>query len=397
LISLKKNPDRRAGLKIAMVGTKGIPAKWGGIEKYIEEISTRLVIRGHSVTVFASKWFTESHVNSTYKGIQVKRVPSLHFQASDALTNAAFASFSAATENFDVVNFHGYASYFFVPIIKMAGKIALVTTHGIESGWNNPKYGWSGRSVLRSAFSIGVKKADRVFTVAHHLKLDIEKRYHVTVEVLPSGLDMVEKAAPNIIKRKYGLRGMDYILFLGRIDPIKRIDWVLDLSDILEETPVKKVVIAGGPQDTSTSDYYKILQKNAENKTRIVFTGPVYGREKTELLANCRFFINPSKHEGLPITILEAISNGKCCLASDIPAHAEVMEHGSTGFLFHYDRRDSFRSLARELAVTPQDKLTSIGFQAKKKIEFVFNWDHTTDKFIETCQRLHNKKNAKAM
>lgn len=377
-----------------MIGTKGIPAKWGGIEKYIEEIGLRLVLRGHKVTVYGSSWYCNGKSSRMHLGMRVVRVPSLNFKATDALTNAMLASMCAATDRFDVINFHGYASYLFVPLLKMTGKIALVTTHGIESGWDNPKYGLSGRSVLKSAFRIGVKNADMMFTVANHLKSGLERNYHVMAEVLPSGLDIVENAMPTLINKKYGLDGMDYVLFLGRIDPIKRIEWLLDLSDALKANPLK-IVVAGGPQDASTAAYFEGLLKKAGNDPHVIFTGPVRGKEKAELIGNCRFFINPSEYEGLPITILEAISYGRCCLASDIPAHAEVIEHGTTGFLFPCSRKDRFISLAQELSATPGEALNSVGLMAKETTEPVFNWDHTTDRFIKLCQKLCSERNAK--
>ncbi len=396
LVSGKEPVSKREGLKIAMVGTKGIPAKWGGIEKYVEEISTRLVLRGHKVTVYGSNWYCNGTFPGMNLGIRIVKVPSLNFKATDALSNSALASFFAAIEKFDIINFHGYASYLFVPLLKMTGKLTLVTTHGIESGWDNPKYGLSGRSILRSAFRIGVKHADMVFTVANHLKSGLERKYNVKSEVLPSGLDETESLIPNLICRKYGLSGMDYVLFIGRIDPIKRVEWMLDLSNAFKENSLK-IVIAGGPQDASTETYYEELLIKAKRNSRVIFTGPVHGTEKAELLGNCRFLINPSEYEGLPITILEAISQSRCCLASNIPAHAEVIENGETGFLFPSNHKDQFISIARKIAAAPRENLDSVGLKAKETLEMVFNWDHTTDRFIEFCRRLCRERNAETI
>ena len=83
-------------VKIAIVGLKGIPAKWGGIEKYVEEVGKRLVKRGHEVTVFGSRWFCQDYSNKTYKGINIRRLPVINLQATDALSNAFLAMIAVA-------------------------------------------------------------------------------------------------------------------------------------------------------------------------------------------------------------------------------------------------------------------------------------------------------------
>ena len=365
-------------MRIAMVGTKGIPAKWGGIEKYIEEIGKRLVERGHEVTVFGSRWFLRDFREKTYLGMRICRLPTVHFQATDALSNAFLATVMVAIGNYDIVNFHGYASYLFVPVLRNIGKIIVVTAHGVESGWDNPKYDSLAQNVIRRSFEIGVKKANIVVTVADHLKIRIKHSFGVDAEVLPSGLDEVTRHPLQSIRDKYGLKSEGYLLFLGRIDPIKRIEWLLDLINVLGDNI--KLVIAGGAQDPSTKAYLKSLKDKAEGKPQIIFTGPVSGREKAELLGNCLLFLAPSKDEGLPITVLEAATYKRCCIASDIPAHQETIDNGTTGFLFPRDDKKSFVEKVKNLLNKPHSFINSIGNASKHKVTDKFNWERTVDK-----------------
>ena len=136
-------------MKIAFIGTKGIPAKWGGIEKYIEEVSIRLAAMGHELTVFGSKWYCGSLKKARYKNVRVLQLPSLHLQATDALSNACLATCLSFGKRFDIVNFHGYASYLYMPFFKFQKIKTVVTPHGVESGWDNPKYGLLGRTILK--------------------------------------------------------------------------------------------------------------------------------------------------------------------------------------------------------------------------------------------------------
>jgi len=363
--------------RIAMVGLKGVPAKWGGIEKYVEQVGRRLVERGHKVTVFGSRWYCKDYHRNYYEGIRIIRVPALHLQATDALSNAFFASLRMLVEPFDIVHFHGYASYFFVVPLRALGKITVVTSHGlVDVSWENPKYGGFAHWVIRTSGSIGLRRADCVTTVADHWKRRIKEEFHIEAKVVPAGIDRATYCEPLIIKEKYGLDAEGYILFLGRVDPIKHVDWVsrlrLDRKDM-------KIVIAGGAQDQRTAKYLADLKDLCVGNSQMTFTGPVVGKEKAELLSNCALFVNPSSSEGLPLTVLEAMSYGRCCLASDIPAHREVIQDGGTGYLFHSGSFEAFNQAV--IAVLGQSllELHDIGSRAKARISAEYDWDRTAD------------------
>jgi len=373
-------------MKIAMLGLKGIPAKWGGIEKYIEEVATRLATMGHDVTVFGSGWYCKDFEGNQYKGVKIIKLPSIHLQATDALTNAFFATLSSASKKFDVVNLHGYASYLYLPFFKAYGAKVVVTPHGVESGWDNSKYGSIGQLLLKKAFKFGIKNADSVVTVAKHLSSNIKKNYEVDAAVIYSGLDQTTEAPVELIKQKYDLKGKDYIFFIGRIDPIKRVHWLLELSEFLPEGI--KLVIAGGAQDSSTKKYLDNLVNLSIKNRSIIFTGPVVGKEKEELFSNCLCVLVPSKYEGLPITILEAASYRKCCIASSIPAHLEIIENEVNGFLFSNMDKQDFFCITQNLLNGSPDLLKETGRSVKKMTEKIFNWDKTAFMYSELFRRL---------
>lgn len=371
--------DRERKLRIAMVGVKGIPAKWGGMEKYVEEVGKRLVQRGHEVTVFGSKWYCTGSGTDGYLGMRVRSVPTLHSQATDALSNAFISSLLIMQGDYDVVHFHGYASYYFIPLLTISGKKSVITAHGVESGWDNPKYGGFARDVLKRAYMTGLRKADAITTVAEHLSAKIYKMANIVAEVMPSGLDEVRNRPAHIIRDKYGLEGLDYVLFLGRIDPIKRADWLLDFKKIASSKI--KIVIAGGSQDASTDAYYQTMIRKASGNSHIIFTGPVTGDEKAEFLSNCLCMLAPSQNEALPITVLEAASYARCCFASDIPAHKEIIEDGVNGFLFPCNSKKGFLDGVNKVISLPPEALLAIGHEAKRTGMNKYNWDETTDKF----------------
>ncbi len=366
-------------MRIAIVGTKGIPAKWGGMEKYVEEIGSRLVQKGHQVTVFGSRWYCRDYKGDYYRGVRIRRMPTIHLQAVDALTNALMATICIMFCSYDIVHFHGYASYYFIPLLKKLGRTTVLTAHGVESGWNNPKYGAFARRIIIGAFKTGVCRADRVTTVADHLRKKIAVGFGVDAEVCYSGITQESVQPPRLIRKKYGLCGNDYLLFLGRIDPIKRVEWVLDSKDILLSN--LKIVIAGGAQDEVSTAYLFNLQQKYCGDSRIVFTGPVTGDEKSELLSNCLMFVSASQDEGLPITLLEACSFSRAAVVTDIEAHREVITDGLNGFLFPKDDKERFLNGLKHTSDMPRQSLERIGMTAKKTVGTRFNWDHTADSY----------------
>lgn len=378
------NPKhKRDGIKIAFMGTKGLPAKWGGIEKYIEELGRRLVLRGHDVTVFGSRWYCDNDKNH-HLGMRIRKVPTIRMQATDALTNAFFSSMILMFERYDIVHFHGYASYYFVPLINRIGKKTVVTAHGMESGWNNPKYGPFARKMIKTAFRSGIGKAHCVTAVSRHIQNKLSEDFQIHAELLSSGLDVISSRTPGLIKERYGLQEGNYLFFLGRIDPIKRVEWLLTLAKNLPNGI--RVVISGGAQNASTEAYLDSLKARSKNDSQIVFTGPVSGDLKEELFSNCLLFLAPSMDEGLPITLLEASSYGRCAVASDIPAHREVIADGVTGFLFPSDDHRAFSALVTAVLSRSREDLIKIGLEGQKKVHVTFNWEKTVDK-AETLYR----------
>lgn len=364
----------RTKLRIAMLGTKGIPAKWGGIEKYVEEISSRLVDRGHTVKVYCSKWYCREHTNDIHKGINIIRLPVLNFQSTAALNNALIASIHSLTGKYDIIHLHGYASYLFIPLLRKFCKRVVITAHGVESGWNNPKYNYLARSIIKHSFEIGLKSADQVTTVASHLQKQILAEYGVKSVLLPSGIDDVAAADASFIK-KFGLEQKKYILFIGRLDPVKRIEWLADLPELANNL---KIVIAGGPQDTKTKSYCSQIVSKSRTRTDLIFTGPVSGDLKNSLINNCLIYVSPSQYEGLPITLLEAVSCSRCCFVSDIPAHNEIINDGITGFTFPANDKDEFVSRLNLVLSKPAGELESVGSLAKRMCFETYNWEKTT-------------------
>lgn len=364
-------------LKIAFVGLKGIPAKWGGIEVYVQEVARRLVEKGHEVTVYGASWYCGQHETDQYMGIKIKKVATISNNAAEALVAGLLSSLHALFIRYDVVHFHGFASYFYVPLLRAFGKKTVVTTHGYDSGWSNPKYNKFAAFVIKNAHDMGVRYADRVTTVARYIKQILEEDFGRSVGVLRGGIDQASLVSPNIISKKYGLQPYSFLLFMGRLDRIKRIEWLIKTFRNVGDKGLK-LVIAGGA--VSANDPYVLeLGRIAEGDQNIIFTGFVWGEQKEELLSNCRFFVLPSINEGVPIALIEAMNHQRLCLASNIPANTEIIKDGVNGFLFEKhsfgDMSNKFETLSR-LSV---DEIMVYGKTAAESLRGEFDWDKTAE------------------
>jgi len=365
-------------IRIAMIGLKGVPAKWGGHEIYAEEAGKRLVKKGHEVTAFCYDNYNKDYKENEYEGIKIRRVYAGPYRPIEGLVGGLSSTSKFLGHRYHVAHLHGYGSFYYIPLLKKMGIKTLITAHMYDSAWNNPKWGKVARATIKQAFKIGVTYADYVSTVASYIQQIIQKRYGISSEVMYSGTNTPIIRTPQIIAAKYGLMGNDYILFLGRLDRIKRVDLLIKAYQMLGGCN-RKLVIAGGVADTT--GYEKELYSLSDGDPNIIFTGFVHGEIKDELLTNASFIVSPSINEGLPITVIEAAKYRKACLASDIPGHREVIAYQDGELLFfHVDDIYDFNRKLQRLSKMDQGELDIIGTHLNDIVTRKFNWDATADK-----------------
>ena len=363
-------------MKIAMLGHKRIPSREGGIEIVVDELSTRMVAAGHSVTAFNRKG---KHVSGgkvqrvkEYRGVKVVEIPTIDRKGLAAFSSAFFASIRAGIGDFDVVHIHAEGPAFFSFIPKLLGKKVVVTIHGLD--WQRAKWGGFASWVIRTGEKNAVKYADEIIVLSWGVKEYFRKQYGREAVFIPNGVNRPEKREAQEIK-KWGLIKDSYILFLGRIVPEKGEHYLIEAFRRIETE--KKLVIAGGISDTA--GYGRELKELAEGDERIVFTGFVQGRLLEELYSNSYIYCLPSDLEGMPLSLLEAMSYGNCCLVSDIEECTEVVEDKAVTF-----RRSDVDDLKMKLEelVNVKDKVEKYKSEATDFICLKYNWDDVAEKTL---------------
>jgi len=370
-------------VKIAMIGQKGIPGIFGGIDSHVDELSSRLARRGHEVVVYVRNWCTNRQLK-VYQGVRLIHTLSVKTKHLDAFTHSLTSSANSLLGNFDIIHYHGTGPSFFCWIPRIIHKKIVVTIHSLP--WKSDKWDSNAKLFLKLSEKVAVYVPDKIVVVSKTLQNYLASEYKKSATYIPSGISLPNFHAPDLISQKYNLKSENYIFFIGRLAPEKRVDWLIKaFKELKGKMPSLKLVIAGG--SSATVDHVRGLKNLARDDKRIIFTGYVTGQEKEELFSNALLFVLPSYLEGLPIVLLEAMSYRLPCLVSDIPPHREVISEGVDGFLFQsYNFSDFVKKLGKLLQNS--DRLRNVGENARRKVEKDYNWDEGVRKTEEVYKSL---------
>jgi len=301
-------------LRIAMIGLRGVPATYGGVERAVEELAAHLTGRGHHITVYARAAYSEPG-RTSHRGVEIKRLPQINTKHLEAASHTTLALLHAmASRRFDVIHLHatGPGAMSFVP--RLARVPVVVTIQGLD--WRREKWGAGARAVLRLAARMAVSAPNRAIVVSRELERYYRDELNAATSYIPNG---VERESPPSAETMLGLEPDSYVLFLGRLVPEKHVH---TLIRAYRRVPGTAPLVIAGPSSHSP-EYVRELTELAQADERVRMLGPRYGEEKGWLLHNAAAFVQPSSIEGLPIALLEALSAGCYPVVSSIPENLE--------------------------------------------------------------------------
>ncbi len=372
-------------LKVAMIGHKRIPSREGGIEIVVEELSIRMAKKGIEVTCYnrkgkhaLDKSQKVNHIKE-YKGVKLKSVLTIDMKGLAAMTSSFFGAIKILFSKNNIVHFHAEGPCAMIPIIKFfSKKKIIVTIHGLD--WQRAKWGGFATKYIKFGEKMAAKYADEIIVLSENVKKYFKDTYNRETNFIPNGVNKPDIKDVDIIKDKFDLAKDSYILFLGRLVPEKGIHYLIEAYNKINTD--KKLVIAGGSSDTDT--YFNELKEKAKDNTNIIFTGFVQGEELEELYSNAYIYVLPSDLEGMPLSLLEAMSYKNCCLTSDIPECKTVMDDNGVTF-----KKSDVNDLKEKLQylVDNVDKVNKYKSEAQEYILKKYNWDDVVDKTIELYKK----------
>jgi glycosyltransferase involved in cell wall biosynthesis len=318
-----------------------------------------------------------------YRGVRLKRVWTLEKRGLAAMTASCSAALRAAFGRYDVVHFHAEGPCAMLWLPKLLGKRCVATIHGLDH--QRAKWGRFASWYIRFGEKCAVRLADEIVVLSENVQQYFMDTYGRQTRFIPNGVDRPKCVQAQEITARYGLHKDEYILFLGRLVPEKGLRYLVRAFKQVETD--KKLVIAGGSSDTDA--FAQELKELAAEDARIYFTGFVQGRLLEELYSNAYLYVLPSDLEGMPLSLLEAMSYGNCCLTSDIPECARVTENH--GVIFRKGDVDDLQTKLQQLC-RETESVYALKKQAADYICSKYNWDDVTEQTLQLYKRQEKQK-----
>jgi len=386
----RRDPERDP-LRIAVVGTRGVPSTYGGMEKVTETLYTILADRGHEVTVYCRSDHIDQSVAS-HRGIQQVCVPAIKRRSAETISHIG-ASLAHATLHgrYDLIHLQALAPGLFAPFRALWRTATVSTIHGLD--WQRAKWKGTGRAVLHRAERSIVRHIDDVIVVSRDLEAYFRTTYGKQTTYIPNG---VHHTAPDAQDgsaslQRYGLARGTYVVFIGRLVPEKRVD---DLIRAFRRvTTEHRLVLVG--EGGYTDGYVATLRALAANDARIVFTGRQDGAPLAALFSGAAAFVSPSELEGLPIAVLESMEFGVPAIVSAIPPHRELLG-GVPGYdlFFPVTDVDAIADRIQRVLDHPAH-YRAVAEQAQALVRREYSWAAVADRTEEVYRRVARRAGAR--
>ncbi|KKR14716.1 MAG: hypothetical protein UT42_C0020G0004 [Candidatus Falkowbacteria bacterium GW2011_GWA2_39_24] len=373
-------------MKIAFIGQKGIPSIGGGVERYVEDLATRVASLGHEVIVYTRPHYTPKSLREL-AGVKLISLPTLHTKHLDAISHTVLACLDVVFRKVDVVHFQAIGPSLICWLPKLLNpRIKIVST--LQSrDYEHQKWGKFAQFMLRLGEWIMCKFSDEVLVVTRPMKSYVQNKYGIDAYFIPNGSNLYQKEGSDLIKQ-WGLERDSYIAYIGRLIRHKGVSYLIDAYQQMSTD--KKLVIVGG--GAFTDDYIIELQAKAGHNPNIIFTGNQTGTTLAQLYDNAAVFVQPSESEGLSLALLEAMGRAKCVLVSNILENAEAI--AEAGFTF--ENRNIYDLASKLQVITENPQLAQAkGQVAQQRITQHYNWDHIAKKMVavynKTNEEVHRK------
>lgn len=359
-------------MKIAMIGQKGMPAIYGGVEKHAQDLASRLVLADHKVVVYSRKWYTKKE-DGEINGVTIKHLPSIHTKHLDTITHSFLATIHAIFSRCDVIHYHGVGPSLvaWMPRLFAPKTKVVVTFHSIDR--YHQKWGWFAKLILRIGEWSACKFPHETITVSKGLYNYCLNEFKKETTYIPNGVELNARAESEDFIARFGLKKNKYLLMVSRLVPHKGAHVLIAAFNAFKkENPENrtKLAIAGG--SVHTDKYFAALREIAADNKDIVFTGFQSGKTLNALYANAAALVHPSFNEGLPITVLQAMTFSKPALLSAIEAHLELSQDHDIFF-----KENSVSDLKKKLTdfiSWSEEKRKKIGEENRRTVEENYDW-----------------------
>lgn len=358
-------------MKIAILGTRGVPANYGGFETFAEALSVGLVRRGHRVTVYARNHYVKAG-REIYRGVRILRLPSLRSKHLETVSHTALSVLHALTCRYDVLLVCNAANAFLCALPRLAGQGVVLNVDGIER--LRAKWGWWGKGFYRLGEILATRFPHRVVADARTIARYYQERYGCHPVFIPYGAPVGKLNSQGTLQR-LGLRPRQYLLYVSRLEPENNAHRVLQAY--LDSGISLPLALVG---DAPYSRRYISLLREQAARGSVLMPGGIYGEAYRELLSHCLCYIQATEVGGTHPALVEAMGAGCLVIANDTPEHREVL--ADCGLYYRFNDAGSLRRRLQQVVARPED-YAFLGRRAQERVSQTYNWERVISAYEE--------------
>ncbi len=360
-------------MKIAILGTRGIPANYGGFETFAEQLGTRLAARGHEITVYGRKHYSTTGAR-THHGVNLVILPTIRHKYFDTVVHSFLSVIHASTKKYDVILICNAANSIFAFIPRLFGTSTLVNVDGLER--KRKKWNWIGRTYYLISEQLSTFLPTAIVTDAQVIQDYYATRYKKESAMIAYGAEVARRAAPEKLFR-FGLRPNQYVLYVSRLEPENNAHLVIEAYQKVR-TNLPLVIVGGAPY----AEEYIARLKSTKDR-RVKFLGFVFGEDYRALQQNAYCYVHATEVGGTHPALIEAMGAGNCALTLRTPENLEVL--GEAGIVY-----DSVDDLTHQLqrVINDPSMIGEYRRRAMARVMQFYNWEQITDQYEGLLARL---------
>jgi glycosyltransferase involved in cell wall biosynthesis len=355
-------------MRIAILGTRGIPASYGGFETFAEHLSTRLVARGHDVTVYGRAHYVSPR-QLEFHGVHLRVLPTIRHKYFDTVVHAFLSSLHAVSERFDAVLMCNAANAPFVPILRFTGTPVAVNVDGLEH--KRKKWGWLGRRYYLLAERLSTLLPNVVVTDARTIQDYYLSRYRTSSRMIAYGSE-VERRPDRAAVRKWRVEPNRYVLYVSRLEPENNAHLVIEAFKKVR-TAYRLLIVGDAPY---AREYINDLKARAGSDRRIIFTGFVFGQDYRALQQNAYCYVHATEVGGTHPALVEAMGYGNCVLTLATPENVEVVGNAGIPYADELDLTEKLQRVLRDGSL-----VQSFRNRAQARVQQFYDWERVVDEY----------------
>lgn len=365
-------------MRIVILGTRGIPASYGGFETFAEHLSTRLVARGHEVTVYGRAHYVSPR-QLEYHGVRLKVLPTIRHKYFDTVVHSFLSAVHAISSRFDAALICNAANAPFAPILRLTGTPVAINVDGLEH--QRKKWGWLGRRYYLAAERLSTILPNVMVTDAQVIHDYYLARYNAKSEMIAYGSE-VERRPDRAAVRRWRAEPNRYVLYVSRLEPENNAHLVIEAFKKVR-TAYRLLIVGDAPY---AHDYISDLKARARGDKRIVFTGFVFGQDYRALQQNAYCYVHATEVGGTHPALLEAMGYGNCVLTLATPENIEAVGDAGIPYADELDLTEKLQRVLRDGSL-----VQSYRNRAQIRVQRYYDWERVVDQYEQLFAEMTGK------